>query len=141
MVQSKYRSDLRLIDLLSLRPGALLHVHSIKGELGCEQAEQIAKTNGWQEVVSNVCFPNSSSRIRHNFSKLLDVPIDANVIIRHTNGKVLEILRLEAHTWNTILTRTGHRADVMVNGRVIASGVIIDTDKQSGILIKKVAAH
>ncbi|MBN2328365.1 MAG: hypothetical protein JXR73_14565 [Candidatus Omnitrophica bacterium] len=138
MDESKRASDLKLIDLLSLRPGSLLSVHSIKGKINCSQAEAIKRGSQWRQEVSAECFPNGDLQKIHNFSKLLEISIDAQVIVRHPNGKVVEILRLEPHSWRTILSRVGHRASVMVDGRIFAEGNIVNDFDRTGILINKV---
>ncbi|HOJ59815.1 MAG TPA: FliM/FliN family flagellar motor switch protein [bacterium] len=135
----KSSCQLKLIDLLSLRPGTLLRVHAIRGEVSSLEAEAIALNYGWQWLVSKACFPGGDPQTIHNFSKLLDVSIDTRVVVRHPGGKVMEILRLEAGDWEALLSRAGHRADVLVDGRVIAEGEIVDNHGQSGILIKNVA--
>jgi len=133
-------SDLKLIDLLSLRPGSLLRPHSVKGEVGCREAEAILRVQGWQQEISEALFPNGNPLKIHNLSKLLDIPIDTQLIVRNPDGKVLEILRMETHAWNTLLDRAGRRADLMVDGRVIAEGEIVNSEDQSGILIKKISS-
>ncbi len=140
MAATKQTSVLKLIDLLSLRPGALLSVHSIKGKVGCRQADVITQGSKWKQEISSACFPNGNQQTKHNFSKLLEIAVDAQVIVRHPNGKVVEILRLEPISWNTLLSRAGHHASVMVEGRVIAEGKIVNSDGQNGILIDKVVA-
>ncbi len=132
-------NQLKLIDLLSLRPGTLLRVHAIRGEVSSPAAEEIVRASGWRREISTACFPEGDPQTIHNFSKLLDVSIDTRVVVRHPGGKVLEILRLEAGNWEALLSRAGHRADVLVDGRVIAEGEIVDDSGQSGILIKNVA--
>ena len=134
----KRTSDLQLIDLLSLRPGSLLSEHSIKGKVSCRQAEKITRGSKWREDVSTACFPNGDPQKIHNFSKLLEISIDAQVVVRHPDGKVVEILRLEPKSWRTLLLRVGHRASVMVNGRIIAEGEIVNGNDRNGILINKV---
>lgn len=129
--------DLKLIDLLSLRPGSMLQLHAIRGEAGCDQAEIIAHRSNWQNEVSQACFPDGDEMKIHNMTKLLDIPIETQVVIRHDDGKVLEILRLEPRTWNALLERSGSRAEIMVDGRFIARGQIINQDGQSGILIEE----
>ncbi|MGC9328693.1 MAG: hypothetical protein ACP5I1_13745 [Candidatus Hinthialibacter sp.] len=138
MDESRRASDLKLIDLLSLRPGSLLSVHSIKGKVNCSQAEDIKRGSQWRQEVSAACFPNGDLQTIHNFSKLLEISIDAQVIVRYPNQKIVEILRLEPKCWRTILSRVGHRASVMVNGRIFAEGNIVDEADRTGILINKV---
>lgn len=130
--------QLKLIDLLSLRPGTLLRVHAIRGEMSSPAAEEIVRASGWRREVSTACFPGGDPQTIHNFSKLLDISIDTRVVVRHPGGKVLEILSLQAGNWEALLSRAGHRADVLVDGRVIAEGEIVDDSRQSGILIKNV---
>ncbi len=134
----KRASELKLIDLLSLRPGSLLSIHSIKGKVGCQEVEALTRGSKWKQEISIACFPNGDPQKIHNFSKLLEVSIDALVVIRHSDKKVLEILRLEPKSWPILLSRAGYSVSVMVNGRVIAEGEIINTDDQNGILISKV---
>lgn len=138
MGTAKQTSDLKLIDLLSLRPGSLLRVHSIKGKVSCRQAEDLTRGSKWRQEVSNACFPNGDPQTIHNFSKLLEISIDAQILVRHPDRKVVEILRLEPKSWRTLLSRAGHRVSVMVNGRVIAEGEIVNDRNQNGILIQKV---
>lgn len=133
-------SELKLIDLLSLRPGSLLHLHTVKGEPACTLAEQLLRCEGWKEEISHAAFPEGDDQTRHNFSKLLDIPIDTQVIVRHPADNVVEILRLNAAGWHDILSRVGYHVDVMVDGRIFASGEIVDTQNESGIRIEKMAA-
>ncbi len=133
-------SDLKLIDLLSMRPGSLLRPHAVKGDFGCMESETLSQNRGWREEISHAIFPQGDSIKIHNFSKLLDIPLSTQILIRHPDGKVVEILRLKERAWETVLERAGNRADVLVNGRVIARGEIVNTAAQSGILITTVAA-
>ena len=133
-----HASELKLIDLLSMRPGSLLRVNSVTGEVECLQAVRLLRHLDWKQEVSNACFPTGDPQKIQNFSSLLDVPIDTQIIVRHSNKKVVEIYRLDATTWKTLRSRVGHQADIMVDGRVIAEGVIVDTPEKSGISIEKV---
>ncbi len=134
-------SELKLIDLLSMRPGALLRVNAVTGEVECLQAVQLLRHSAWKQEVSSACFPGGDPQKLSNFSSLLDVPIDTQIIVRHSDGKVVEILRLDATTWKTLLGRAGHKVDIMVDGRVIAGGIVVDTPGKSGIFIEKVVSH
>ncbi len=133
-------TDLKLIDLISLKPGTLLRLHSVKGEAECVPTDEFQRVEGWKSSVSNSVFPNSSAQTRDNFSKLLDVPIEFQILVRHGENNVVELLRMEPGWWKTILERAGMQADVMVDGRVIASGIIVDNDEQQGILITELAS-
>ncbi len=132
------QSDLKLVDLLSLRPGALLRLHAVKGVFGCREVEDISRSNCWKQEVSSAFFPNGDSTKIHNLSKLLEIPLDTQIIVHHPDGKVVEILRLETRTWNDLLAREGHRIELMVAGRIMAEGEIINSLNQSGILIREV---
>jgi len=132
------RSDLKLIDLLSLRPGALLHVHTVKGEAACLQAEIFSRSVGWRQELTDAVFPEGDLLRKHNLLKLLDIPIDAQVIVRRPEDKVVEILRLEASMWNDLLARAGSQADLMVDGRILAHGEIVNNACESGIRITDV---
>jgi flagellar motor switch/type III secretory pathway protein FliN len=134
----KRSSEIKLIDLLSLRPGSLLSVHAIKGQVECRPADAPTRGANWREEISNACFPNGDPLKIHNFSKLLEISVDAQVIVRFPDRKVLEILRLESNSWHTLLSHVGYHAAVMVNGRVIAEGEIVNGAGQNGILINKV---
>ncbi|RJP35535.1 MAG: hypothetical protein C4527_00345 [Candidatus Omnitrophota bacterium] len=133
-------SDLKLVDLLSLRPGSLLRLHTVKGEIGCREVEELSRSTRWREEISYAIFPNENPIKIHNFSKLLEVPLLTQVIIHHPDGKVVEILRLGTNSWSALLAHEGHRVDLMVEGRIIAMGEIVNTLNQRGILIKKVAS-
>jgi flagellar motor switch/type III secretory pathway protein FliN len=132
-------SRVKLIDLLYLRPGALLSLHAVRGEAYCQEVEEVIHTEGWQQDVSTAWVPDGNSLKIHNLAKLLDIFIDLQIIIRHPDGKLIEMLRVEPQTWSALLDRAGHRAEVMVNGRVIAEGEIINTAGQSGIRITRLA--
>ncbi|MEW6235669.1 MAG: FliM/FliN family flagellar motor switch protein [Candidatus Omnitrophota bacterium] len=132
------RSDLKLIDLLSLRPGSLLHVHTVKGEAACLQAEIFSRSEGWKRDITDAVFPEGDLLRKHNLLKLLEIPIDAQVIVRHPESKVVEILRLEASMWSDLLSRAGQQADLMVGGRVLAHGEIVNTASESGIRITEI---
>lgn len=130
--------DLKLIDLLSLQPGALLQIHSVRGSAECTSTETLVGRNGWQQNVSQAMMPEADSKQVNNLSSLLDVPIEAQVLIRHEDDKVVEMLRLAPHNWQALLERAGCKADLMVDGRIIVRGEIVDSDGQSGILIHQV---
>lgn len=114
-------------------------MHAIKGKVECRPAESTTPSSRRREEISSACFPNGDPLKIHNFSKLLEISIDAQVIVRHPGRKVVEILRLEPNSWSILLQRVGHHASVMVNGRVIAEGEIVNDAGQNGILINKVA--
>ena len=122
-------SALKLIDLLSLKPGAFLHLHAVRGEIECNEAEKIIQRSNWQNEVSSAVFPNGDTKKRHNLSKLLDIAISAQVIIKYPDGKILEIFHLDERTWHEIQTRIGQKVDVMAAGRIIARGY---RDRTSG---------
>ncbi|MDP8243424.1 MAG: FliM/FliN family flagellar motor switch protein [Candidatus Hinthialibacter antarcticus] len=132
--------DLKLIDLLSLQPGALLQIHSVRGSAECTSTEHLVGRNGWQQNVSQAMMPDAGSKQVNNLSSLLDIPIEAQVLIRHEDGKVVEMLRLAPQNWQALLERAGRKADLMVDGRIIVRGEIVNSDGQSGILIHKVGA-
>ncbi len=132
------QSDIKLVDLLSLRPGSLLHLHTVKGVIGCREVEQYSRSSHWREEISNAYFPQGDPVTIHNFSKLLDVLLDTHIVIHHPDGKILEIGWLNSQTWNDLLAHEGYRADLMVDGRIFAMGEIVNTNNQSGILIRKV---
>ena len=129
--------ELKLIDLISLKPGSVLTIHSVKGEVACDQAAQWTENRGWKHQVSNAMFSNEENRKRENMAKLLDIHVDAQVIIRHEDSKVVEIMRLDPGTWDNLLANTGRNADVMVDGRILAHGTIVNDEQQSGILITR----
>ncbi len=130
--------DLKLIDLLSLRPGALLQIHSVRGSAECSNTEGLVGRSGWQQNVSQAMMPDASAKQVNNLSSLLDIPIEAQVLIRHEEGKVVEMLRLAPQNWNALLERAGCKADVMVDGRIIVRGEIVNNHEQSGVLIHQV---
>jgi flagellar motor switch/type III secretory pathway protein FliN len=132
-------SELRLIDLLTLVPGTLLRLHAVKGETECLPGA-VDRGEGWEQELSHAVFPQGDPQKLHNFSLLLSVPIDFQVIIRHPGSKVLELLRIDPVSWHTIIDRVGCQVDIMVDGRVIARGEIVNAPGQSGILIKELAS-
>jgi len=133
-------TDIKLIDLLSLKPGSLLHLHAVKGEAECVSAEEFQRISGWQSSVSKSLFPNESDQTQKNFSKLLDVPIAFQILIRHGHDNVVALLRMEPGWWNTILDRAGLQADILVDGRVLASGIIVNDEDRQGIVIQELAS-
>ena len=135
-----WASALKLIDLLSMRPGSLLHLNAVTGEAGCQEAEQLYRHAGWQEGVIRSLLPDAEPYQLHNFQKLLEIPIEAQVVIRHPEGKVIEILQLSTSAWNALLGRAGSRVDVMVDGRVIAEGEIVDSLEERGIRITRMTS-
>ncbi|MBI1389555.1 MAG: hypothetical protein GC154_14020 [bacterium] len=135
------RSDLKLIDLLSLKPGALLQMHSVRGQAECAQRERITTREAWRSEVSNAVIPAGTARNKENLSQLLDVPIAAQVIVRHGDGKVLEILRLTANNWDALLKREGHQVDLMVDGRILASGQVVNNEDECGVRIERLAGN
>ncbi len=135
----KRLSHLKLIDLLSLKPGSLLHVHSIKGEAVCQQTENLVHSDGWQQEVCNAIFPKEDFKKRHNLSKLLEIPIETQVILRHPEENVVEMIRLDPANWEQLLSRVGFQAEIMVDGRVIARGEIVNSAHESGIRISEIA--
>lgn len=137
MSQEAY--DLKLIDLLSLQPGAVLQIHAVRGAAECSASEAYAARIGWRDRFSQAIMPDETPGKVDNLSKLLDVPIETQVLVRHEDGKVVELIRLAPHTWRTLLERAGHKADIMVDGRIIAQGEIVDGE-QSGVLIHKVVS-
>lgn len=127
----------KLIDLLSLRPGSLLHLHAVRGEPGCDQAAQWTGHSGWKQRVSEAVLPEEPELKRENMSKLLDIPVETQVVIRHEDGKVIEIIRLEPWAWDNLLSNAGRTADVLVDGRIIAHGQIVNNPEQQGVLITR----
>ncbi|MBZ0258099.1 FliM/FliN family flagellar motor switch protein [bacterium] len=130
--------DLKLIDLLSLQPGALLQIHSVRGSAECTRTENFVGRRGWQQGVSQAIMPDAEQKQVNNLSSLMDIPIEAQVLVRHEDGKVVEMLRLAPQNWQALLERAGHKADLMVDGRIIVRGEIVNNEEQSGILIHKV---
>jgi flagellar motor switch/type III secretory pathway protein FliN len=133
-----HSSELKLVDLLALKPGTLLRLHSVKGETEC-LSDSFARLSGWQDEFSHAIFPNGDPQKIHNLSKLLDVPIDFQIIIRHSECNVIEVHRLMQNSWHSILKSAGCQADIMVDGRIIAQGLVVNDSDQSGILILKLA--
>lgn len=131
-------SALKLIDLLSLKPGAFLHLHAVRGEVECDEAEKILQRNNWQHEVSTAVFPNGDTKKQHNLSKLLDIAISTQIIIRYQDGKVIEIFHLDERTWNQIQSRLGQKVDIMAGNRIIARGIVTEQEGQSGILIETI---
>lgn len=130
--------ELKLIDLISLQPGSVLSIHAVKGEAGCDRAAKWTITRGWKQQVSSAMFSDESEeRKRDIMAKLLDIPVEAQVLIRHDDGKVIEIMRLTPSTWHTLLEKHGYHADIMVDGRILAHGKIVNTEKQSGVVITR----
>ncbi|MDX9754783.1 MAG: hypothetical protein RBU29_12535 [bacterium] len=135
----KLASSLKLIDILSLKPGSFLYLHAVRGEVGCDQAQAIARTFNWRHQISHVIFPTGDTQKRHNLSKLLDISIDTQVIIKYPDDKVLEIFHLDEYAWNAIDAHLGRNVDILVDGRIFAHGVITAQQGQNGILIQKLA--
>lgn len=127
--------DLKLIDLLSLKPGSVLQIHAVKGEAGCDQAEAIAAVDGWRDRVSHTIFPNGDPIKIDNMTKLLEIPIETQIILRREDGKVLEIMNMDPYAWQALSKRAGEKADIMVNGRIIARGEVVRQEEQYAILI------
>lgn len=136
----KLVSSLKLIDIIALKPGSFLYLHAVRGEVECDKAEKIARNYNWQHQISTVILPKGDTQKRHNLSKLLDISIDTQVIIKYPDGKVLELFHLDQNTWSVIDAYKGQKVDVMVDGRIFAHGEIVEQSGQSGILIQKMAA-
>lgn len=130
-------ADIKLIDLLSLKPGSLLQLHPVTGEIECLSGADFSRDSGWQYEFSNAVFPGGDPQKIQNFSKLLEIPIEFQIIIRHPDDKVIEVHSMQHNTWKEILARVGHQADVMVDGRIVAHGEIVVNSHHAGILIQK----
>lgn len=131
-------SALRIIDLLSLRPGALLRLNAVTGEAGCRETEAFRRRTDWRRGVTSALLPGADAVKARNFEKLLEIPVAAAVMIRGGGGKVIEIHRLCLEHWESLLARAGCRAELLVDGRVVASGDIVDDGNLRGIRITEV---
>jgi flagellar motor switch/type III secretory pathway protein FliN len=128
-------SALKLIDLLSLKPGALIQMHSVKREVECDEVQRFLRVKDWKQEVSCAFLPKGDTQKRHNLSKLLDISINTQVIIRYDDGKVLEIIHLDERMWDELRSRTGQHVEIMVDGRIIAKGEVVNKEGHQGILI------
>ena len=75
-----HSSELKLVDLLALKPGTMLRLHSVKGETECLSDSFARLSDG--RMIFHAIFPNGDPQKIHNLSKL-DVPIDFQIIIRY----------------------------------------------------------
>ena len=76
-------SSIKLIELLALRPGSFLYQNAVTGEPACWEAQSLYQYSGWQESVSQAAFPDSNPVKLHNFQKLLDIPVEAFLVVRY----------------------------------------------------------
>jgi flagellar motor switch/type III secretory pathway protein FliN len=118
----------------------MLHLHSVRGEPSCDSAEQWARGSDWQNHVSSAILPEGDTQKRHNLSKLLDITINAQILVKYPDTNVVEIIRMEEESWDQLRTHSGQTVEVMVDGRIFAEGEVIDTEGQSAIRIKKLAS-
>lgn len=131
-------SCIKLIELLTLRPGSFVHQNPVTGEPVCWEAQSLYQYAGWQEGVSQAAFPDSNPIKVRNFQKLLDIPIEAFLVLRYPETNVVELLRFSPIVWQTLLQKEGMEADIISDGKIIASGVIELYDRHGGIRIKKI---
>jgi len=131
------RSVIKLIDLLSLRPGAILYQNAVTGEPVCHEAETLYRYSGWREGISKAAFPDAAPLKVQNFQKLLDLPIQAQLVIRHQQDNVVEMLRFTPHVWDLLREKIGYAVDILVDGKIAASGRIEEHNEHCGIRIHK----
>lgn len=131
-------SCIKLIDLLALRPGSYLYQNPVTGEPVCWEAQSLYQYSDWQEGVSHAAFPDSSPVKAFNFQKLLDIPIQAFIVVHHPQENVVDMLRFSPGVWGTLAEKEGLEVDIMSDGKLIATGVIETLDRHCGIRIQKI---
>ncbi len=130
-------SSMKLIDLLALRPGTFLCRNAVTGEAVCKEVQSIFQYADWQEEVSQAAFPDSSAVKLQNFQKLLDIPIAAHLVLRHSSRNVVEMLRFTPRLWTLLEEKVGCEADIMADSKLIASGRVDIIETHVGIHIQK----
>ncbi|MBD3266678.1 hypothetical protein GF373_08415 [bacterium] len=133
-------SSLKLLDILSLQPGSLLHLNAVRKEPECDFSERFMKSASWRQKISTAISPEGDTQKQQNLSKLLDIAIDTQILVKYPETNVVEIFRLDESTWSDLRSRAGQHVQIMIDGRIFAEGEIVDSENQSGILIKKLTS-
>lgn len=131
-------SVIKLIELLSLKQGSFLCQNTVTGEPVCWENQSLYQYSDWQEGVSQAAFPDSSPIKLQNFQKLLDIPIEVQLVIRYTKSNVVEMLRFTPAVWSVLQNKEGCETDLLSDGKVIASGCVESCDRHIGIRIQKI---
>ena len=129
--------NLRIVDLLSLRPGHVLRLHRVNDQpVLLPSSESIPDGDALAEHVAHT----HPALLADNLHKILDCPVETQVVIRRENGKILQVFLLDPRSWKYLLTEQGAEVELRIGGRVFAHGIVVGGD-EPGIRISSLVGR
>ncbi|HPA45931.1 MAG TPA: hypothetical protein PLZ55_09805 [bacterium] len=113
--------NLRIVDLLSLRPGQVLRLHRVHDRPVLLPSEEKIPD---EEVLAEHVPAGQPSLLAGNLSKILECAVETQVVIRHDGGKILQVFLLDPRSWKYLLQETGTQVELRIGGRIFAHGVV-----------------
>lgn len=129
--------NLRIGDLLSLRPGQILRLHRVNDRpVLLSSSESAPDDRAFKEHMAH-CHPALAA---DNLQKILDCTVETQVVIRREDGKLLQIFFLDPRSWRYLLEEQGAEVELRIGGRLFAHGVVMGGD-EPGIRISSLVEH
>ncbi len=118
--------NLRIVDLLSLRPGQVLRLHHVHDRPVLLPTEENIPD---EELLAELLPTGQPGLLAGNLNKILECTVETQVVIRHEGGKILQVFLLDPRSWKYLLEETGTEVELRIGGRIFAHGVVQGGDE------------
>ncbi|HSW38342.1 MAG TPA: FliM/FliN family flagellar motor switch protein [Acidobacteriota bacterium] len=89
-----------------------------------------------RNAVEKPCYERSLEEVSH----LLDIPVKISVQIADRNMKVRDVLQLQKKSVVEFPKSAGENVDILMNGRLVAFGEVLELEGAAGIRITDINA-
>ncbi|MFH1744013.1 MAG: hypothetical protein ABIH23_33825 [bacterium] len=118
--------NLRIVDLLSLRPGHVVRLHRVNDRpVLLPSFQSVPDGDALAEHIAH----SPPDLLAENLHKILDCAVETQVVIRRENGKILQVFLLDPRSWKYLLSEQGAEVELRIGGRIFAHGVIVGGDE------------